>query len=77
MSLQEVYNIRPSWWGQQPRCTAKTGWITTAAHAEGSWRAALQVAACKLGIARVVARQAEKPDIAASSGSRSRTQGPQ
>jgi hypothetical protein len=44
------------WWGRQPRCTAKTGWIIQSAAATVERRAVLQVAACQLGmlIAEVV-----------------------
>ena len=38
------------WWLTQPRCTAKTGWVTRSCHAIPEERARLQVKACELGI---------------------------
>lgn len=48
--LEREFNIHPSWWSRQPRCTAKTGWITAAAGPTVQRRAELQVAACRLGL---------------------------
>jgi hypothetical protein len=46
--LEQCYSLDPGWWASQPRCTAKSGWITFDAHVEPARRADLQVAACKL-----------------------------
>ena len=52
-ALEEEYNIPPSWWEEQPRCTACTGWITLGSAPTRPQRSARQVAACRLGIAIV------------------------
>ena len=48
--LSRYHNLKDDWWLDQPRVTAKTGWITLAADSCPDVRAAAQVAACKLGI---------------------------
>ena len=48
--LQMEYRIPRDWWVRQPRCTAKSGWVTLGAAAAPERRAALQVAACVLGM---------------------------
>ena len=49
-SLEREYIIDPAWWGQQPRCLAKSGWITFGAHVDHLQRAILQVASCRLAL---------------------------
>jgi hypothetical protein len=51
--LNDEYGIPGGWWGAQPRCTAKTGWIVLDAARTPERRAILQVAACRLGLAIV------------------------
>ena len=51
--LEVEYGIPKVWWRRQPRCTSKTGWITLSAARDAATRAAMQVAACRLGIAIV------------------------
>ena len=53
--LERELGISPGWWANQPRCTAKTGWITSAAASSTERRASLQVAACRLGLTIVAA----------------------
>jgi hypothetical protein len=50
VELSVECGIAPSWWAEQPRCTAKTGWVTRGAGPDVGRRAALQVAACRLGL---------------------------
>ena len=50
------------WWLTQPRCTAKTGWVTRSCHAIPEERARLQVAACKLGILILETPLPDTPD---------------
>jgi hypothetical protein len=50
VELCTEYGMPMSWWSAQPRCTAKSGWITVAAGGPVARRAALQVAACRLGL---------------------------
>lgn len=54
-AMEREYRIPPAWWAAQPRCTSKTGWITTAAGRTARRRAELQVAACRMGLAVVQA----------------------
>lgn len=49
-ALQRDFRIPVCWWRQQPRCTAKSGWITAGAAATLERRAEMQVAACSLGL---------------------------
>ena len=49
--LEVEYGILPAWWGAQPSCTSKSGWVTTRAHESPIQRARMQIAACRLGIA--------------------------
>ena len=49
--LEAEFGIQAAWWGQQPACTSKTGWVTLNAHASSKQRVAMQIAACKLGLA--------------------------
>jgi hypothetical protein len=51
VQLSVAYGIGEGWWLAQPRCTAKSGWITLAAAITVEERACLQVAACKMGMA--------------------------
>ncbi|CAE8591885.1 unnamed protein product [Polarella glacialis] len=51
LQLSVAYGISEEWWTAQPRCTAKSGWITRMAAATVEERANLQVAACKMGMA--------------------------
>ena len=51
--LEKEYGISKDWWRRQPSCTSKTGWITMSAAKDAPKRAALQVAACRLGISVV------------------------
>ena len=51
--LSAEYGIAEDWWGRQPRCTAKTGWVVLAAHIDIAKRTQMQIAACRLGIAIV------------------------
>ena len=60
--LEEAHGVREGWWAAQPRCTAMTGWITFGAAADLGQRAALQVAACRLGCAIVRALAHEHDD---------------
>ena len=50
-TIQSAHNLPHDWFNQQPRITAKSGWITTRAADTKERRAELQVAACKMGIA--------------------------
>ena len=45
------FGIQANWWGQQPACTSKSGWITLGAHPKADKRASFQIAACRLGLA--------------------------
>ena len=51
--LEAEYGISKDWWRRQPGCTSKIGWITMSAAKDAPRRAALQVAACRLGISIV------------------------
>ena len=44
------HRLLPSWWHKQPRCTAKTAWITTTAAATCRQRTEYAIAAGKMGI---------------------------
>ena len=48
-----AWGVAPDWWAAQPRCTAKSGWITLAAADTVAQRARCQVAACTVGIEHV------------------------
>lgn len=48
--LAREYGLPPNWWLQQPRCTAKSGWVTFAAGSTCQRRALGAIAACRLGI---------------------------
>ena len=50
LSLQRLWGVAPAFWGSQPRITAKSGWITLLASRDPGKRAAMQIAACALGI---------------------------
>ena len=50
-NLNTLHSIPADWWAQQPRVTAKTGWITYDAGGDVATRAHRQVAANKLGMA--------------------------
>ena len=50
-NLNNLHSIPADWWAQQPRVTAKTGWITYDAGEDVATRAHRQVAANKLGVA--------------------------
>ena len=45
------FGIQATWWGQQPACTSKSGWITLGAHPKADKRVSFQIAACRLGLA--------------------------
>ncbi|CAE8732099.1 unnamed protein product [Polarella glacialis] len=51
LQLSVAYGISEESWTAQPRCAAKSGWITRMAAATVEERANLQVAACKMGMA--------------------------
>ena len=50
LRIQTEFAIDIGWWSAQPRCTAKSGWVTFLAHCDATRRALLQVATCKLAI---------------------------
>ena len=63
-AVQEKYKLPPAWFSEQPRVTAKTGWITQAADPVLFRRCEMQQAAAELAIhvARcLVALTAELP----------------
>jgi hypothetical protein len=49
-ALEQEYRIMHGWWAAQPRCTAKSGWITVDAAADRRRRVDMQLAACRLGL---------------------------
>ena len=49
--LEAEFGIQVAWWGQQPACTSKSGWITLGAHPKADKRVSFQIAACRLGFA--------------------------
>ena len=51
--LARTHHMSSDWWRQQPRCTAKSGWIVKGAAGTAEARAHCAVAACKLGVAIV------------------------
>ena len=59
--LERQHRIAPRWWREQPRCTAKTGWVVADAAPTAARRATLQVAACSLGMAIVAMTPAFRP----------------
>ena len=48
--LEAEFDIPAGWWALQPRCTAKSGWITWEAAGTARARVARQLAACRMGI---------------------------
>ena len=50
-SLMLEYDLEAAWFGQQPRSTAKTGFITYQASHSAQRREQMQVATCKLALA--------------------------
>jgi hypothetical protein len=53
-----------TWWKDQPRITAKSGWITFAAEDSVSRRAVAMIAACKLGVEIVQACWLQRTKVA-------------
>ena len=51
LKLKAEFGIQAAWWGQQPACTSKSGWITLGAHPKADKRVSFQIAACRLGLA--------------------------
>ena len=49
-ALSKTYGVPLSWWGSQPKITAKSGWVTYEAHPCSLQRQRLLVMACKMGI---------------------------
>ena len=60
--LERSYKIPASWWKQQPRVTAKSGWITEEAARDVGERARRQVAACALALSVMRAERACQED---------------
>ena len=59
VALEREFDVSPDWWRTQPRCTAKSGWITLSAGPSVRRRAQLQVASCRLGLVIVAACAAD------------------
>ena len=78
LDLQTEHNVPPEWWAAQPRITAKSGWVTLGAAETPPQRAALQLAACKLGIEvlRATPPPGSYPQAAPPPGSHPRPQPP-
>ena len=66
--LARTHHMSSDWWRQQPRCTAKSGWIVKGAAETAEARAHCAVAACKLGIAIVNAGNFEGPNYSQAGG---------
>ena len=50
MSLEAKFDIPNSWWGRQPRCCSKTGWVTFSAAPDFDGSVLCAIAANTLGI---------------------------
>ena len=60
--LARTHRFSLDWWSRQPRCTAKSGWVTYSAAPSAEGRTQCAIAACKLGIAIVNAGHFEGPN---------------
>ena len=57
LRLSTAYSIDLRWWAAQPRCTAKSGWVTLGADPNPNRRRELAFAANEMGIAMVAASE--------------------
>ena len=64
--LEDKFNLSDLWWGRQPRCCAKTGWITFSSALDFEQRVQCAIAANMLGI--FIASALDDQRLAANAG---------